>query len=289
MPVEAFLAHQWGQMASVKYHLEFYFPSPNDRDDDCPAWPQRLKGVHCKDCGKLMLPAAATRFNGLCYHCHLEQESSHKLKTNAQESLYGIFASEKDGKITGIVSSTNGTALNIISGLGIDTGHWKMAAATVVETAITEPDILRWKEVLYQQIVESLPVSKPSQHELEKQRFNQLLFEGESYYYGRFENLKYARTSFLIGEYEPIIEALAQQAAFKIYYFPHLTYREDVFMRFIHYVSKGEATMAAFFDRYKKSLTAEEISTTLKKMEEGGLLHREGEQLSLTAIGKLIM
>ncbi|NML37284.1 hypothetical protein HHL17_08740 [Chitinophaga sp. G-6-1-13] len=286
--VEAFLVNQWGQMAAVQYGLEFYFPSPDEYTDDCPRWPQRHLGVSCADCGKLMLKEMAARHKGVCFHCDMNRESNRKLKTNAPGSRHGIFASVKDDNISSIVRCTNGKGLSIVEGLEMDTSTWKSPSSAIVEIVITEEDILRWKEILHGKIKIELSTAKSSLSQVQEQRFSQLKFEGQTYYFGKWDTLDYASVTFLMGEYEPITAALAQKAVFKIFYFHDLSAREDSFMRSIHFGFKGQAATTLLINKFKKILTPEEVITTLKQMEERGLLNRQGDQLTLTTLSTLV-
>lgn len=286
--VESFLANQWGQMAAVQYGLEFYFPSSDEYTDDCPRWPQRHLGVHCADCGKLILKETAARYKDACFHCDMNRESNRKIKTNAPGSRHGIFASVKDGHISPIIKCTNGKGLSIVEELKIDTAAWKSASSAIVEIVITGQDILRWQERLYEKIKNELSGAKSSLSQLQDQRFSQLEFEGQTYYFGKWDTLRYASITFLLGEYRPITTALAQNADFSIFYFHDLTEREDSFMRSIHFGFKGQATATELIYKFKKILKPEEVVSTLKQMEERGLLNRQGSQLTLTALSTMV-
>lgn len=71
---EAFAARQLGSELAERFGAEFYFPSPDHPEDDCPDWRERNKGYPCRRCGILLLQRHACPWRGVCYHCHLDEE-----------------------------------------------------------------------------------------------------------------------------------------------------------------------------------------------------------------------
>lgn len=71
---EALAAQQLGRELASRYGAEFYFPSPDYPEDDCPAWKDRDKGYPCRRCAIWLLQRRDCPWYGMCYHCHLDEE-----------------------------------------------------------------------------------------------------------------------------------------------------------------------------------------------------------------------
>lgn len=71
---EAAAAQQLGNELAERFGAEFYFPSPEHPEDDCPSWHDRTKGHPCRRCGILLLQRSPCPWRGICYHCHLDEE-----------------------------------------------------------------------------------------------------------------------------------------------------------------------------------------------------------------------
>lgn len=71
---EAMAAQRLGQELAGQYGAEFYFPSPDHPEEDCPHWKQRDKGYPCRRCNTLLLQDPLCPWHGLCFHCHLGEE-----------------------------------------------------------------------------------------------------------------------------------------------------------------------------------------------------------------------
>jgi hypothetical protein len=74
---EARIASELGEAVARHYGVPFFFPSPNEPDDDCPPWWQQDRAVACARCHKLVFPTTAPhRLPGLCYSYDLRQSRS---------------------------------------------------------------------------------------------------------------------------------------------------------------------------------------------------------------------
>ncbi len=77
---EAVVARRAGEQLARELGIEFYFPSPDSPDDDCPHWWERDAAARCRNCGK---PLAHDRgpyaLPDQCVPCRQQDEWRHKL------------------------------------------------------------------------------------------------------------------------------------------------------------------------------------------------------------------
>jgi hypothetical protein len=71
---EAQLAAAAGLLIETHLKIPFFFPSPEEPEDDCPDWWERERGKPCPDCNKILLQDPNTPWFGHCYPCHLKRE-----------------------------------------------------------------------------------------------------------------------------------------------------------------------------------------------------------------------
>lgn len=71
---EAAAAHELGNELAQRFGAEFYFPSPQHPENDCPSWHERTKGYACRRCGILLLQRDPCPWRGVCYFCHLDED-----------------------------------------------------------------------------------------------------------------------------------------------------------------------------------------------------------------------
>jgi hypothetical protein len=71
---EAAMAQELGNELAVRFDAEFYFPSPKNPEDECPAWFERANGYPCRHCGILLWQRDHCPWRGVCFHCHLEED-----------------------------------------------------------------------------------------------------------------------------------------------------------------------------------------------------------------------
>jgi hypothetical protein len=68
---EAGTAKAMGQELAQHFCVDFYCPSPDHPEDQCPRWWERAEGRPCAGCGVLLLQDQSTPWAGRCYTCHL--------------------------------------------------------------------------------------------------------------------------------------------------------------------------------------------------------------------------
>jgi hypothetical protein len=86
---EAAAAQRLGRELAERLGAQFYFPSPEHPEDDCPDWTERDKGSPCRRCGILLLQQRDTPWYGLCHFCHGEEERERRERAWTPEQRQG--------------------------------------------------------------------------------------------------------------------------------------------------------------------------------------------------------
>lgn len=282
---ETFLAKEWGKMAVQQYGLEFYFPSPDYPESNCPAWTERQLGIPCADCGKLIMPQTSEHVSKeICYHCSLKRKNKEALQSD--EPLYNVAH---------LIKIANGTPESLFPGHfnefkelfpplleDMDTTAWENTDNwTAADLPL--PAVLKWKEQHSQDIRDEL---QPFQ--TYKEPSVQLEFEGTNYYFDDAELESYDRLYYVIIGYNIIAEALEETSTFRLCFGRNITYREDAFMHFVRNAGEGPISIAAVIDHYKDMLSPEETTAILQQLSQKGALLIQNDHISVTQIGSFI-
>ncbi|RZJ54058.1 MAG: hypothetical protein EOO44_06380 [Flavobacterium sp.] len=283
---EAELAKEWGQKVSEKYGLTFYFPSHTEPDNDCPSWPQRHLAINCEDCGKSIIPTDSPYLpKEICYHCHLNREQNVRIKLNEfyKDGVYGIY------QING--NTTNLRDFSIPLYL-----HELVKLENVnKENGIIKFDtekLLSIKNQLYQEIKSNLTNYKKSDLQGDRRKFGSfeiVAFDGIEYEFESQFNENHRTLSSLIYRYSSFEQAAAQNWTYYLHIVKGVTNRDDSFLRFINFVSKGSTNLNDINNRYKNILTETEIFATLKKLEGLGCIDIENHIFKITERGQAIL
>jgi len=87
---EAIVARRAGERVARDLGLEFYFPSPDDPDSDCPSWVERESATRCRACGKLLLAKPYHGTPPRCYLCKLNEERERAILNDAPGTIPGV-------------------------------------------------------------------------------------------------------------------------------------------------------------------------------------------------------
>lgn len=108
---EAMAAQQLGGELAKQHGAEFYFPSPNHPEDDCPQWSERALGYPCQRCGIPLLQHDTCPWRGLCFHCHLDQKREQREAKWTSEERAGprchICGNPATGELNGAPACAN--------------------------------------------------------------------------------------------------------------------------------------------------------------------------------------
>jgi hypothetical protein len=290
---EAFLAKEFGKKAIEKYSLEFYFPSSEQPDDDCPKWTDRHLALKCTDCGKLIIPTDIPYLpKDVCYNCHLIREQNEKLVKNdlIQEGviLY-LENSEKSEKI-GFWGSYS---YIIISNFKIHQINNIDSINSLTVFKLGRLEITNLKNDILNELNHKLSIyEKPVINEMER-RFSKSNYEvehnGIKYQLETRQNKDHNSILEYIRSLKYLEKALTENYDLKICFLKGLTYQDDKILRHINYVCKGKAEIEKIVEDFKKLLTQEQILESLQKLEELRCLVVFDKTFALTELGKNII
>ena len=283
---EAELAKECGQKATEKYGLTFYFPSDTEPDHNCPSWTERHLAINCVDCGKSIIPTDSPyRPKDICYHCHLNREKNERIKRNEfyKDGIYGTY------QINGSPEFHQDFSIP----------HYLLKFENIKDTD-TEVNIIEFnsekllslKDELYSDIKSRLTNFKQSDLQGNRRKFGYfklVTFEDKEYELDCHFNDSHRTLNSLIWRYETFEQAVLQNWTYYLHIVKGITIRDDRFLRFINFVSKGSADIGSISKRYRTILTETEIFETLKKLERLGCIDKENGVLEITDRGQAIL
>ncbi|UPK68494.1 hypothetical protein [Chitinophaga filiformis] len=291
-PSVSFLAEQFGSSASKKYNLTFYFPSPKHADEDCPTWEERHLAITCADCHKLIIPTDSPYLpKDICYDCHLTRERDKELKDDepCDEGVHMYMC--KDGEYEHLGYSTYFDSFTIAP--FIDEKVKKRLTKNPVDVVeLGREDIIELKCKLEDALSEKLKsYTKPVINERMRKFLitDTIEYKGKDYEITRNSNHEHMEISNFIYSVQTAEKAIAGNYIYKIYFKNGFTYRDDHFLRFIHYVCQGATNIVNINSEHKHILTDTEIMRTLKKLEQVHCVTIYNGEVSITQMGRCLV
>lgn len=290
---EAILAKEFGQKAIAKYNLDFYFPSSENPDDDCPKWTERHLAIKCADCGKLIIPTDSPFLpKDICYNCHLTREQNERLVKNdlIQEGviLY-LENSEKSEKI-GFWGSYS---YIIISNFKIHQINNIDSINSLTVFKLGRLEINNLKNDILNELNNKLKIyEKPEVNEIEirfSKAFYEIVYNGIEYQLETRKNKDHENILEYIRSLKYLDKALSEGYDLKICFLKGLTYQDDKFLRHINYLYKGQVEREKIIEDFKNLLTQKQTLDTLQKLEKLGCLTVLDKTITLTELGKNIV
>ncbi|SDH18064.1 hypothetical protein [Chitinophaga filiformis] len=291
-PSVSLLAEQFGNKASEKYNLTFYFPSPKDTDEDCPAWTERHLAITCADCSKLIIPTDSPHLpKDICYDCHLTREENEKLKDDSPADGGVHMYLYKDDEYEPIGYCTNFESFPIAPFIEEKVKN-RLNENAIDIVKLDRQDIIELKGKLENALDQKLDKYEIPVIDERKKRFiitHTLKYKGKEYELMRNFNDEHIRISNFIHSVETAEKAIAENYIYEFYFNKGITYRDDSFLRFIHYVCHGRTNIADISNRYTNILTDTEVLQTLKKLEQLRCVMISNDGVQITQLGQCII
>ncbi|MFY0673894.1 MAG: hypothetical protein JXQ87_10835 [Bacteroidia bacterium] len=246
-----------------KYDLEFYFPSPNDPDNNCPRWHEKERGIECNACKKLMFPNRYPNMQkNLCYNCNLQRE---QVKEDEQGYIrVKMFLKTKDEcRWIESLDYKNNLFYKYFPEAFV---HIEHESLSVIEFDIDT--VKKLKSKLEEEInsalkhLISLDYSPSDKHNHSNKKIQ---FNGKSIFLSPRFNQTHQEVLDLIRYYNLATKAIESEYTFYLHFNNGLTKRDDAFLRFIG-ISENGRNLNQIRDRFNKFLDLNEIETTLQKL-----------------------
>jgi hypothetical protein len=285
------LAKEFAQKAIDKYNLTFYFPS-EDTDLDCPKWTDRHMGINCADCNKLIIPSDSPYLpKDVCRDCHHTREQNERIR-NAAPYDDGInLCMSRGDECRKIAYCTHFKDLAIAPFVS-EKVHARLTGRTIDIVSLNQQDLIELSGQLENALDRQLEnYQKPEVDELRARffHFKKYTYKGKEYEM----ELQFSREGWkmasLIEAFHSTEEAVTGGYNLKLFFKKGITSRDDSILRFVRFVSKGSTDMATINKHYAKVLTADEVMSTLKKLEQIDCLTITGTQVAITQIGQNIL
>lgn len=287
---EAF-AKELAAKAVNKYGLEFYFPSPDDADDDCPDWKERDKAISCAGCGKLILPDRHTKLpKEICYPCYRERERNQALIDDELQE-YGVSLYRCKGrKYQGMRSCGYMEDFAMFPYIS-EALKRKIGTEGVTVLTIEKNELQSLSQKLEARLDVLAPLyKKAAPHDRNGKvisMFRDQSYKGKRYTLDSYRDPVHEEMAELLYSYNTTQEVIREKGCFKFFIKAKgYSYRDDAFMRFIHHTCKGRATINRMHEHYKKLLSREQVLSTLEKLERFGCISIKDDLITMTHLGK---
>lgn len=288
---KAELAKTLGEKAIGTYGLEFYFPSPDDADDDCPDWKERHLAQACAGCGKLILKDRDTVLpREICYHCYLERERNRDLIEDKLQE-YGVTDYACIGRKYECMSSRGYMKDFAVYPYISDALRQQIGQEGVSVFTIEKDELLNLSKNMEARLDVLAKSYKPAPpHERSGKAismFRDQSYKGNPYRLDSYRDPVHDEMAGLLYVYNKSLELIQNKGCFK--YFikgKGYSYRDDAFMRFLRFKGKGRATVDRFHEHYKTLLSREQVLHTLHKLERFGCITLKDGLVSMTHLGK---
>jgi hypothetical protein len=287
---EAKVAQEIGEKLKEKYGLEFFFPSPDKPDDDCPRWSQRHLAINCEDCNKLIIPTDSPYLpKEVCFNCHLVRERNQRIIDEEPHDDGVNMYLHKNGEFKRLGYCSNFESFKIAPFIKdkVEAIHEKVSIEIVT---ISQPEIEKLIQDLEIEIDKQLlEYEKP---EIDKRISRFVTIQKVSYKGKEFEladrfNSHHENLRGLIVSFDIAKKAFAENLEYKIYFKKGITYRDDSVLRFINY--SGKVQLEQVYEKFNGIISSKEVDGTLNKLVKIDCLKLKYDEVEVTEIGKNIL
>ncbi|SHL38197.1 hypothetical protein SAMN05444266_103143 [Chitinophaga jiangningensis] len=288
---EAALMKEWGQKASEKYGLTFYFPS-EEPDDDCPDWTRRHLAIHCADCNKLMMkPDSPYLPKDICYPCHLKREQNDRIiKASPCDGGVTLYMT-KDDSSRQISYCTHFKDFTIAPFVN-DFVQGQLQESEISIVTLGREELIALKGQLETAIEVMLQAYKPPVIEARMKRFvsvYSMTYKDHSYDLMDRSNREHDQLGGLLYAHENVEVAIAGEQVYQFFFKKGITYRDDSMLRFVNYAKEGKTERKEIHERYKGMLTPAEVDETLMKLQKIGCVAVDNDEIRMTPLGQCIL
>lgn len=290
---EALVARQAGERLAGELGVEFYFPSPEQPDDDCPHWWARDAATPCRSCGK---PLSAGRGPHVptdqCLPCLLADERNQRLATDApghdgNRIVYCVI--ESGGRMRGrlflnLTHARNGVTDRLAALLRERRPPVELSER--VDTTLRPAEAVAMRawcaETIDARLRDYVPREGPSRRALNPRTIR---WRGEERTLHTFFDAAGEEIAALLGDHA-FFEACEGAEALHLFGNGEVTHRDVAFLCFAA-ARGGSVTVGALCEAFPV-VPAGEVERTLAKLEARGVLVRVGDAVELLLKGRTL-
>ncbi|TXF82570.1 hypothetical protein FUA23_21765 [Neolewinella aurantiaca] len=289
---EVKVAQEIGGKLKDKYGLEFFFPSPNNPDDDCPRWTERHRAINCENCNKLIIPTDSPYLpKEICYNCHLIRKQNQRiideepyddgvdmyLNKNGEFQSLGFCSNFESFKIAPFIKEKVEGVSNE-EGIKIVTLPQDDIKKLIQDLEIEiDKQILEYEEPKIEKRMSRFVTTQ-------KMKYKEKEFELMNRFNSHHENL-----IGLISSFDTAKRAFSESFEYKIYFKKGISHRDDSVLRFVNYSGKGKMKIDQIYERFNGIISTEEVDKTISKLVKIGCMKLNDNEAEVTEIGKNIV
>ena len=289
---EAELAKEIGQKAQVKYNLEFYFPSPDNPDSDCPSYFEKHLAINCADCNKLIIPKDSDHLpKDCCFRCHLKRESNDEIIKDKEYNEGVNFYKVKDDVFTYLGYASDYKSFAIYEYTKNQFLEQKKSNQISIVKLTNNERMQFLRNSLCNKIIEAVTnCEEPNREEKGK---------WATIYKMEFKDKFYELQPKLNQQHKKIYELLKIEELLKIviedgyslefYIKDNFTHRDDALLRYLKYTENGKTTIDKFKNEFSLLLNETEIRNTLKKLNELKCIFDSDNIIEISDLGKRVI
>lgn len=287
---EAAVAKLAGERVARELSLEFYFPSPDSPDDDCPHWWEREQAIPCRTCGKPLVPNRGPYVPAdQCSPCHSQEQGRKRLMADAPvENRYIWCAAVEEENVVPLLM------------FNLDRSRSELLERLAAALLRQDPPV---------QLSEHMDATLPAEVAADIAAWNDREIDSRLDSYSPRADLpewaasprvitwrgvqQTIQTRFnQVGEdidglvrYREVFRKCARARGLRIVGNGGMSDRDDSFLR---YISRSGAVNVADLRAAFPFLAGDAVEGTLAKMEQFGCLARQGQDIQLLPKGKVL-
>lgn len=287
---EAVVGKQLGEALARRFHVPFFFPSPDQPDDGCPNWWEQSRAIACADCKKPIIPSDSPYLpKDVCYHCHLARENKLKIRQDGPEYPNGVtILVGKDGTHERVMYSSEGNRLFLVKH-AFNTPERETEARERGQFAIEGDDLAPIADEIAAQLEPLIEQFKPDTKwsEFAPEAVRKIEYGGRTLELNLHDSNAHEISS-LLGDLKVVRQALESHFRVWFVFRRGMTKRADHLLRI---VARQEAptSIQQMVDTCQNLLDEREIRAALQKLEELGHVRISADEVRITDTGRAIL
>lgn len=272
-------------------NVDFYFPSPNGWDNDCPNYCEKNKHLICNDCGKPIKPKNSDFLpDEVCYSCHLVRKRNEKLVndtlTDGERGVVSILVQKGKQIKKGYTSSReNSIEYRFLR----DEAKTAFDQYPMMEIVFDRETMLRYKAYLKEEIYRQLDgLNTPEKRKrvdvsFFRKKWKTVEFDSNEYELEiyRFHNQVYR----LIQTYNTVN---FKSDYYRLIFCNGLRLREELILRKLYFTCEHK-TVKCILDQNEWPLGVKETYKSLANLQKYGLVEVENDQILILEKGELFV